>query len=156
MMLIMTGAATYDLPVDYTLCSCHIHTNAWLHLIAQAHKIWAGESLVSVRTILEEVECPAQPPGGFWRGADEIWAFDTIPSMAEWAWKPDIRMSLQKACPAGHVLLMLVCSQKFLLRAASEAGDAQAHIASFFQHLMGIQTVFDYPATELASEAKRV
>ena len=28
-MLIMTGAATYDLPVDYTLCSCHIHTNAW-------------------------------------------------------------------------------------------------------------------------------
>ena len=26
-----------------------------LHLIAQAHKIWAGESLASVRTILEEV-----------------------------------------------------------------------------------------------------
>ena len=78
----------------------------------------------------------------------EFSGWDSIPPMVEWAWKPQVRHDLAMACPAGHVALMVLCSQKFLQEARTGRAGA---IESFFHHLHGVQEVLSYPARARAS-----
>jgi len=137
MIAILQGPAQRKMPADWSLCQCEYNRNEWLHISTSARAVLNAMDLSQVKQVLESLPCPHHTSGGYFH-AREKYAFASTPEMVAYAWMPEYRATLADTCVVGHLVLMLLCSQRFLLAAGN--GD-QAALQSFFVHMQGIASI---------------
>ncbi|CAJ1360989.1 unnamed protein product, partial [Effrenium voratum] len=128
------------LPPDWSFCDCDFRDNFWNSILNDVHMLWDVKDADDFvrrardnRTLQgrylqsppEDLNCPVAPVV-FWKAWPQYGITRGLieGSMGD-LWMPGARDRFKQVCIAGHLALLCVCSQHFLVKAgkAQEAGD---------------------------------
>ncbi|CAE7527033.1 unnamed protein product [Symbiodinium necroappetens] len=145
------------LPPDWSFCDCDFRDNFWDSILNDVHLLWDGPDFVRkardnrtfqgryLQSPPSDLNCPVNP-SVFWKAWPQYGITRGLieGSMGD-LWMPGARDRFKQVCIAGHLALMAICSQHFLVRSAraQEAGDPDhmKWLEASFGHMVAIRNL---------------
>lgn len=145
------------LPPDWSFCDCDFRDNFWDSILNDVHLLWDGPDFVRkardnrtfqgryLQSPPSDLNCPVNP-SVFWKAWPQYGITRGLieGSMGD-LWMPGARDRFKQVCIAGHLALMAICSQHFLVKSAraQEAGDPDhmKWLEASFGHMVAIRNL---------------
>ena len=145
------------LPPDWSFCDCDFRDNFWDSILNDIHLLWDGPDFVRrardnstfqgryLQAPPADLNCPVSPTV-FWKAWPQYGITRGLieGSMGD-LWMPGARDRFKQVCIAGHLALMAICSQHFLVKAArlQEAGDPDhmKWLEASYGHMVAIRNL---------------
>eukprot|EP00438_Fugacium_kawagutii_P011134 Skav221613 [mRNA] locus=scaffold1327:90393:93215:- [translate_table: standard] len=148
------------LPPDWSFCDCDFRDNFWNSVLNDVHLLWDvkdGADFVRrardnttfqgkyLQSPPEDLECPVNP-SVFWKAWPRYGMTRGLieGSMGD-LWMPGARDRFKQVCIAGHIALLSICSQHFLVKSAraQQAGDPDhmKWLEAAYSHMVGIRNL---------------
>ncbi|CAD7940694.1 unnamed protein product [Amoebophrya sp. A25] len=139
------------LPPDWSWCQCDFRDNYWNHIINDWHELYADvdQFTANIRNpeskeykyfqeMPEGFNCPKEQPTVFWKAWPQLgMTRGLIENTAGDLWMPAARARITGTCMAGHMALLLLCSQGVLFEAEKlEGGPQMRKLELFFGYMV--------------------
>ena len=145
------------LPPDWSFCDCDFRDNFWNSILNDVHLLWDGPDFVRkardnstfqgryLQSPPSDLNCPVSPTV-FWKAWPQYGITRGLieGSMGD-LWMPGARDRFKQVCIAGHLALMAICSQHFLVKSAraQDAGDPDhmKWLEASYGHMVAIRNL---------------
>ncbi|CAL1160953.1 unnamed protein product [Cladocopium goreaui] len=148
------------LPPDWSFCDCDFRDNFWNSIINDVHLLWDvkdGADFVRraqdnttfqgkyLQSPPEDLNCPVAP-SVFWKAWPQYGITRGLieGSMGD-LWMPGARDRFKQVCIAGHLALLSICSQHFLVKSAraQQSGDPDhmKWLEAAYSHMVAIRNL---------------
>lgn len=145
------------LPPDWSFCDCDFRDNFWNTVISDVHRVFDGPDWTRkardnttfqgkyLQSMPEGFECP-MIVDSFWKGWPR---FGLTRALIEGSlgdlWMPAARDRFKQICMAGHVGLIAICAQHWLVRAAHMIEDGQPdhmkYLEAAYSHMVALRNL---------------
>ncbi|CAK9030303.1 Uncharacterized protein SCF082_LOCUS19164 [Durusdinium trenchii] len=148
------------LPPDWSFCDCDFRDNFWNSVLNDVHLLWDvedGPDFVRraqdnttfqgkyLQSPPDDLSCPVAP-SVFWKAWPQYGITRGLieGSMGD-LWMPGARDRFKQVCIAGHIALLAICSQHFLVKSAhaQESGnpDHMKWLEAAYSHMVAIRNL---------------
>ena len=148
------------LPPDWSFCDCDFRDNFWNSIINDVHLLWDvkdGADFVRrardnttfqgryLQSPPDDLNCPVAP-SVFWKAWPQYGITRGLieGSMGD-LWMPGARDRFKQVCIAGHLALLSICSQHFLVKSAraQQSGDPDhmKWLEAAYSHMVAIRNL---------------
>ena len=148
------------LPPDWSFCDCDFRDNFWNSILNDVHLLWDvrdGPDFVRkardnttfqgkyLQSPPDDLNCPVAP-AVFWKAWPQYGITRGLieGSMGD-LWMPGARDRFKQVCIAGHIALLAICSQHFLVKSAraQDSGDPDhmKWLEAAYSHMVAIRNL---------------
>ena len=138
------------LPPDWSWCQCDFRDNFWNHVITDFNNVYTENFSANIRNpesfefqylsenMPEGFNCPEVQPTVFWKAWPQLgMSRGLIENTAGDLWMPAARARITGTCMAGHMGLLLLCSQNVLFKADKlQHGEQMRMLELFFGYMV--------------------